>query len=307
MPLRRPSNDERWRWLRLKPTREAVASISKMTEPIKREIWPKEDDFDSAVWRQAHWQAALWRAQHGLCAWCTTKVLGHLGAVDHIRPKSEVTRDLAAPGEEIDEAGRYRGRKRLPEEPRRPGYYHRAYDPNNFVWSCERCNNWKGTLWPVRPWHGPWSSPNPHLVELELVLNPFERGFDPLRHFRFGNGGMILPRHGDQRAEATIATLALDRPTLCEERDKRLRDLEIDMRAVRRDLHDAVLDPDRVPILCRVAKQCGWSSPHAAFYRAALRYVWAGMGGTWVQLRAAWDHCGSVDTFDEPPQDSWVA
>jgi hypothetical protein len=271
---------------------------------------PESADF-KAAWTEARWADALAAAQDGLCAWCTVRPLdgGHVGTVDHVRPRSEVARDLDAPGEEVGVRGRVEDRLLLPRPLLRPGYYFRAYDPDNLVFACERCNTgWKRTLWPVRPWHDPasWRAPDPATVEDELVLDPFEDGFDPLRHFRFGAGGAILHHAADERAEATIATLALDHQSLCEARAVAHRDLEIDARWIRRALQSATLDAGGTATMQRVARRCHWSSPHAAFYRAALKQTLRGLGVAWSDLRAALTLQGVTVDVSEPADETWI-
>ena len=153
-PLGRPSAESRGRWTGLKNTVQARATIEALLAK-KEELNSKH--FDPA-WGEDEWAEAIRVAQDWLCAWCTVDVRkgGDRGDIDHIRPRTEVTRDIVEAGRESGAGGRVRGRRLFPQQPLRPGYHWRAYDPDNLALSCKRCNTgWKRTLWPVRPWPSP--------------------------------------------------------------------------------------------------------------------------------------------------------
>lgn len=306
-PLRRPPEEARTRWVGLQKTVAAKADIA---ERIAKGDTLKSEDFDNA-WTEGQWTQALADAQDGLCAWCTVRPLagGHTGAIDHIRPRSAVTRNVAEDGLEVGQRGLVRDRRLLPTKVLRPGYHWRAYDPDNLAFSCERCNTgWKRTLWPVRPWRDStsWRAPDPNTPEEELVLDPFEQTFNPNDHFLFGPFGAMLHRDNDERAEATIMTFELDRPSLCGERATRQRDLDTDLRAIRRDLCDGTLNSDQEGLLVRVAERCDWSTPHAAFYRVALKHTLNKLDIPWVRLRAEWDQRNLAADVPDLADDSWV-
>src|SRR6266511_3690577 len=87
---------------------------------------------DSKIYGAKSVKNALLRAQHNKCCYCESKFRHtSYGAVEHYRPKGSVKQ---APG--------------LKEE--YPGYYWLAYDWNNLLVSCERCNtSHKGNLFPL--------------------------------------------------------------------------------------------------------------------------------------------------------------
>lgn len=306
-PLNRPPNTERDRWVNLDQTCNAKAHVATQ---IAQGASLNSDDFKSA-WTEKRWADAIATAQDGQCAWCTRKPAdgGHVGVIDHVRPRAEVTRDIESPG--ISEGPRDHavGRALLPKPPLRPGYHWLAYDPDNLVYSCERCNTgWKKTLWPVAPWHdsASWCAPKEGVPEDELVLDPFESGFHPLQYFCFGLNGAMLPRSQEPRAEATIAVFALDGVRLCGARADVHKDVEICVNAILRALRSSTLDEGQIGMLRRFAERCAWSSPHAAFYRVVLRRELVRRGVSWVHLRALWGACGLAGDIDEPPDDSWI-
>jgi hypothetical protein len=309
--LQRPSDESRQRWEGLGQTINAKAHITELAAKLTLVgESPMSHDFDSA-WTEPRWADDLADAQDSLCAWCTVRPLdgGHTGAIDHIRPRSQVTRDIAKPGRQIGARGRVQGRPLVPNPPLRPGYYWLAYEPQNLAYCCERCNTgWKRTLWPVEPWrtgaaHVP---PVPGAQEIEIVLDPFDQTFDPFDHFQFGPFGAILPRPGDRRAEATIVTFQLDRDELCDARRKQHADLELQLKSVQRILREQIVDEDSAGMIRLLAERCAWSRPHAAFYRAALRSTLEKLTLSWALLRAAWDRLGAAGDLQEPRADTWV-
>jgi hypothetical protein len=309
--LGRPSEESRRRWEGLSQTIKAKAHIAELAAKLALvSEWPQSKDFDSA-WREKGWADDLAAAQDSLCAWCTVRPRdGHdTGRIDHIRPRSEVTRDVAHAGMQLGARGRVEGRKLLPKVPLRPGYYWLAYEPHNLAYCCERCNTgWKRTLWPVEPWRtgAAHVAPAPGVSEVDIVLDPFDQSFDPFDHFQFGPYGAILPRPGDRRAEATIVTFQLDRDELRDARSKEHKCLETDVKAVRRILREETVDEDSAPMILRLADRCAWSRSHAAFYRAALRSTLEKLGLSWALLRAAWDRLSVTGDLQEPREDAWV-
>ena len=160
----------------------------------------------------------------------------------------------------------------------------------------------------MKPWRNATSWPVPalNIAEDELLLDPFESGFNPLNHFRFGAQGTIVPRDGDERADVTIITLALDRPSLCEARADEHIKIDTDAPAVIRALGNAKLDGDDKKFLRRIANHCAWSSPHAAFYRVALMRELRERNVFWADLRNAWDLLSLAPDVQKPPDDAWI-
>lgn len=307
-PLRRPAEEARNRWLNLSATKEAKKDIEDLARlgPL-----PSKAFEGRSAWTETIWADALANAQDSQCIWCTQKPIdgGHTGVIDHIRPRSEVTRAVEDIGSEVGHRFRAEDRRLLPRDPLRPGYYWRAYDPENLAYSCERCNTgWKRTLWPVKPWRDSqaWKAPDPGIPEQELILDPFSEGFNPLRHFRFGPLGAIVPRENDEKADVSINTVALDRPGLCEVRRRTFDDLNADVRFAKRILEARGLPAEERQIFFRFASRCSWGTPHAAFYRVALRRRFSDIGVEWSQLQAEWSALGVGSDILEPPEDGWV-
>jgi hypothetical protein len=149
-------------------------------------------------------------AQHDKCGYCETFSLNHPCAMDHIAPKGNV-HILVKDGVEADSL--YNVRDRETREISRTGYYWLAYDWNNWLLVCERCNTgWKRTLFPVRevPYPCP---PRPRRRYTPLLLNPFGPE-DPVDHLEFDSIGVIFPREGSALGDATIQTCGLHRESL---------------------------------------------------------------------------------------------
>jgi hypothetical protein len=90
-----------------------------------------------------------------------------------------------------------------------PGYWWRAFDWENYLLSCQICNQqWKQNLFPVRGKRAITPDCPP---EESLLLSPFGE-FDPAQHFRYGRIGEIIGLTPEGRA--TIVTCGLDRPSL---------------------------------------------------------------------------------------------
>lgn len=79
-------------------------------------------DFDNSIYGDADVKQRLITDQHDKCCFCEGKFSDHsFGDVEHYRPKK---------------AYKKRGDKKLTY----PGYYWLAYDWNNLMYSCEKCN-----------------------------------------------------------------------------------------------------------------------------------------------------------------------
>jgi len=90
------------------------------TEKIKAAEGDDRYSFKQSIWNLL--KLHLFEQYFEKCAYCESKVLTvSLGDVEHYRPK-----------------------KRVSEDPDHPGYYWLAYDHNNMLPSCERCNRYYG-------------------------------------------------------------------------------------------------------------------------------------------------------------------
>lgn len=157
-----------------------------------------------------HWKdykSNFYGAQRHKCAWCEALDTTEPGAVDHYRPKAEVGR-LESPGHEVDHGTNVRDR--CVGKVHSPGYWQLAYDWDNWLFVCNRCNSgWKRTLFPVA------EEPHPHPDGrcTPLLLNPYDDG-DPIDHLDFSDIGQIEALNDSPRGRATIETCGLDRETL---------------------------------------------------------------------------------------------
>ena len=133
---------------------------------------------------------------HGKCAYCETALgSGQFSQVEHYRPKRQ---PRTAPN--------------LPV-PDHPGYYWLAYAWENLFPACQRCNNSKGTQFPVDGQHA--YHPDDLEGEQPLLLNPrLDRPHEHLA-FRSKTGALqgLTPR-----GQTTIELCNLNRAELCDER-----------------------------------------------------------------------------------------
>ncbi len=306
MPLPRPPDAAKSRWRTLERTMNAKKTIDDAIANGKKPEELESKDFKPA-WSEDTWKEALSTSQNGLCAWCSRepKEGGSSGQVDHIRPKSEVYRDVII---NPPRNGHIKRERHLPQL--HPGYYWLAYDPDNLVFCCQLCNINKSSFWPVEPWRTPnapasWKPPSQGVQELELVLDPFDPFFDPLKHFQFGKDGAMFEVPGDRRARATIDLVGLDKPPFTEQREKVFITLETDLRSLIRLFDSSNTGADDTGLAQRMANRCQWSSPHAAFYRVALRKLLQDRKWAWNDLFAMWNLYGISTSIPEPAADSW--
>jgi hypothetical protein len=164
--------------------------------------------FDDRVWKA--YRSAFISAQHGKCGYCEAFSLNHPGAIEHYAPKSEV-QELTEPGNEHAVTANVQQRRTTAICA--SGYWWLAYDWDNWLFACERCNSgWKRCLFPVREPHRALP-PTPSTKETALLLHPFGR-IDPRVHLMFSSIGQIAARNRSDRGEATIRTCGLDRESL---------------------------------------------------------------------------------------------
>jgi len=165
------------------------------------------------LWGQ--YKAAFRSAQKQKCCWCEAEETTGTGAIDHYAPKASVA-TLVDQGKELNDRTNVRGRKvdRLHDV----GYWWLAYDWENWVFSCERCNTaWKKTLFPVL--ESPHPRPDPAADYTPLLLHPFGDE-DPLDHLAVDSVGQISARRRSARGAATITACGLDRESLRGARQK---------------------------------------------------------------------------------------
>jgi uncharacterized protein (TIGR02646 family) len=128
----------------------------------------EKPEFKSTVWSKL--KTHLFELFHGKCAYCESRVL-HVspGDVEHYRPKKGVT-----------------------EDPTHPGYYWLAYDIENLLPCCEKCNRARGKKnhFPVKGFRAHF--PDDIDKEEPLLLHPYKH--NPNEHLKFipGRDGLYL-------------------------------------------------------------------------------------------------------------------
>lgn len=169
---------------------------------------------------RSHWsdyKDRFSKAQFEKCAYCESRfVAAYPGDVEHKRPKAEVCEPLGR-GNRDDRTGPP-GRTWGPSIV--PGYWWLTYRWENWLFSCNRCNNWKGNRFPLQSGLPSASSMQPgrEVSEQALLLDPHEPGFSPEEHFSWDEVGGI--HDCSPRGCSTIDVCALDRSTLQEERGR---------------------------------------------------------------------------------------
>lgn len=187
------------------------AIVEDAQSQITTRLGGKKPEPFPALW--SRYKEHFSKAQLGKCGYCEGQVLGlHYGDVEHIQPKAEVHDLVDDPngwGMEVPWASKVKGRK-TKAEIARPGYWWRAYSWDNYLLSCQICNQqWKRNLYPMagdRVMH-----PSTHAPGSALLLSPFD-AIEPHLHFSYGRLGEISGLTPDGRA--TIITCGLDRPSL---------------------------------------------------------------------------------------------
>ena len=164
----------------------------------------KKFSIDSRIYGDKRVKNALLHAQYGKCCYCEWK-LNSYGAVEHYRPKGAV--------------------KQAPQQNQEyPGYYWVAYDWNNLLVSCERCNtSHKGNLFPLLDNNARARSHHDDIaIEQPLLINPAV--VNPRDHIRFREDA---PEPLTEIGRITIQYLGLRRAQLEEDRRERLATLKI--------------------------------------------------------------------------------
>lgn len=161
-------------------------------------------EFDGDVYAHATVKEALVAMQHKKCAFCESKPLAtSSGDVEHFRPKAAAR---SAVGGKLE----------------RPGYYWLAYEWENLLFACERCNRRaKGNDFPLA---SPPTLPRSHhqgiQAEQPVFIDPSKE--DPSDHIGFRRH---MPIRKTDRGEATIKGLGLQRRDLSHAREEILRRL----------------------------------------------------------------------------------
>ena len=171
---------------------------------------PKSADF-TPVWRNH--KAALTTAQHDKCGYCELWLSSHPGDVEHYHPKAKV-QELPVDKKKWGREGRgvYNVRGRRLKKVSSKGYWWLAYDWDNYLAACNRCNSgWKRNIFQVD--ESPRTDPDPSTNETPLLLNPF-CGEDPADHLEFDSIGQVNSLNDSKYGRSTIDTCGLDRDSL---------------------------------------------------------------------------------------------
>ena len=163
-------------------------------------------DFKSHIYSARSVKNALLKAQHKKCCYCESKFLPtSYGAVEHFRPKGAV-------------------KQKQGQRQQYPGYYWLAYDWDNLLVSCERCNSsHKGNLFPLAIQKRRARSHHDDIAkEQPLFVDPARD--DPRRHIRFrGEAAYGITKRGRE----TIRGMGLGRDDLEEARREKLEMLKM--------------------------------------------------------------------------------
>lgn len=164
--------------------------------------------FDRNIYAAPSVKTALVRFHHGKCCYCEKKFIPANLHVEHFRPKSGV-------------------KQRRNQKDLHIGYYWLAYVWGNLLLACHDCNSvHKGTLFPLTnpnirtsrtlSHHYDITLENPLFIDPALV--------DPRDHILFRG---VSPVALSPAGRTTIREIGLRRPTLREDRMKRLEELRI--------------------------------------------------------------------------------
>lgn len=175
---------------------------------------PPQPKFNAEVWGDLK-DMILVCVFRGRCAFCEVdEEVNSFGDAEHYRPKRPV--------EASNAAGKMKPVVVGTDE--HPGYGWLAYDWQNLVVACSKCNTFKGNRFPVAKTH--CLSPSPG-CETTKELNTFEEPLllhpyfdDPGEHLRFGERGVITTRNNSPRGQATIDVCKLDREPLRAARER---------------------------------------------------------------------------------------
>lgn len=169
-------------------------------------------EFNSEIWGDLK-AFLLENVFYGKCAYCEARITHtSFGDAEHYRPKGRVTVRRNG-SDEIVQSG---------SNPH-PGYFWLAYDWENLLPACQRCNSAEGKMnqFPVARQHAdvtdpPLDSSSLDILESPLLLHPYRD--DPRHHLVFGKKGVVSAKGGSQRGQTSITVYSLDRDTLAVDR-----------------------------------------------------------------------------------------
>jgi uncharacterized protein (TIGR02646 family) len=184
----------------------------------------KKFEFDRTIYAHESVKRDLLQMQHEKCAFCEAKPL-HVsdGDVEHFRPKAAV-------------------RQHDSDALHRPGYYWLAYEWENLLFACERCNRrHKKSFFPLAdPSRRVQTHRDAVTGEAPVFIDPSAE--DPRLYISYRQHVPIAV-DGNVRGEQTIESLGLRRPELNADRERHLSHVPV--------LHMVAMLPD-VPVALRV-------------------------------------------------------
>lgn len=153
-------------------SQKALNSLATMETKVQSSQEITRNDIDSTIYGDSTVKKQLLEDQSSLCAYCESLLL-HVssGEKDHFRPVVACCR-----GKNIRGAS-------LTYHKIKPGYYWLAYDWNNLIFSCEKCNHKKSYYFPLQNNTTLSVSKNTLTNEQPLLLNPYVD--DPALHLEF--------------------------------------------------------------------------------------------------------------------------
>lgn len=187
----------------------------------------KSEDFDK-IYKDAVVVKQLRKDFHDQCAYCESKLdfATSYFPVEHYRPKTAY-------------------KKLGDKKEKHPGYWWLAYDWSNLLLSCQVCNTYKSTYFPLVD-ESKRDIQNKKIEDEEpLILNPI--GDNPFDHIVF-RCEYALAKDGSSKGQTTIDICKLNRPELVNSRLNKwleLKKIEKQCEAVMA----ACLDSEMRPIL----------------------------------------------------------
>lgn len=159
-------------------------------------------NFDSTIYGHLEVKDKLSHLQNNKCCFCESKI-GHIsyGDIEHFRPKAGWVQD----NEPIN----------------KPGYYWLAYDWDNLLLCCQKCNQrFKKNYFPIKnSFQRATSNLSDLAAEQPLFIHPVNE--DPAYFISF-NDEIPVGVDSDGRGSETIEKLGIDRELLNEQRRKTL-------------------------------------------------------------------------------------
>lgn len=204
--------------------------------------------FQSGLYGSDDVREALFLMHYGKCCYCEAQIEPVATAeVEHYRPKGAVINEIT--GETL-----------------KPGYYWLAYNWDNLLISCPKCNSvkYKGNRFPLLD-ELTRDLPNKDISsEHPLLINPSITDPSDLIRFRFGVAYAV---GNDIRAQTTIDVLGLNRETLVDARREFLRLLKIVANAAASEVRET----ERLAAEAMLAELLADTAPYTACVRDDLR------------------------------------